>query len=153
MGEAWRSVLFCDEDQERKKARDPVAPAKRSKAALEKVNSKVLADGSAVHSFHTLLKLLSTVARNRCRVPAAGRTRRPSMWSPRRQPNNSGHSIYWRQSRCSQNGEHDFCELRRTFHQMSFKPAGNFSLGVGVETKALSVDYAFRPLRRLGNHQ
>ena len=72
MREAWRSVLFCDEDQERKKARDPVAPAKRSKAALEKVNSKVLADGSAVHSFHTLLKLLSTVARNRCRVPAAG---------------------------------------------------------------------------------
>jgi len=72
MREVWRSVLFCDEDQELKKTRDPVAPAKRSKAALEKVHSKVLADGSAVHSFQTLLKLLSTIVRNRCRVPTDG---------------------------------------------------------------------------------
>ena len=72
MREAWRSVLFCDEAQELKKTRDPVAPAKRSKGALEKVHSKVLIDGSAVHSFQTLLKLLSTVVRNRCRVPASG---------------------------------------------------------------------------------
>ena len=72
MREAWRSVLFCDEDQESKKTRDPVAPAKRSDAALEKAYSKVLADGSAVHSFQTLLKMLSTVVRNRCRVPAGG---------------------------------------------------------------------------------
>ncbi|MEK6664416.1 MAG: transposase, partial [Pseudomonadota bacterium] len=72
MREVWRSVLFCDEDQELKKTRDPVAPAKRSKAALEKVHSKVLSDGSVVHSFQTLLKMLSTVVRNRCRVPAGG---------------------------------------------------------------------------------
>jgi len=72
MREAWRSVLFCDEDQECKKTRDPVAPTKRSKAALEKVHSKMLTDGSAVHSFQTLLKLLSTVVRNRCRVPVNG---------------------------------------------------------------------------------
>lgn len=72
MREAWRPVLFCDEDQEHKKTRDPVAPAKRSEAALEKAYSKVLADGSAVHSFQTLLKILSTIVRNRCRVPAGG---------------------------------------------------------------------------------
>jgi transposase len=72
MREAWRSLLFCDEDQEAKKTRDPVAPAKRSEAALNKVHSKVLDDGTEVHSFQTLLKLLSTVVRNVCRVPRAG---------------------------------------------------------------------------------
>lgn len=72
MREAWRGILFCDENQEAKKTRDAVAPAKRSEAALEKVHSKVLADGSAVHSFQTMLKLLSTIARNRCRVPTDG---------------------------------------------------------------------------------
>jgi len=72
MREAWRSQLFCDEDQEAKKTRDAVAPAKRSEAALGKVHSKVLADGSTVHSFQTMLKLLSTVVRNRCRIPTDG---------------------------------------------------------------------------------
>jgi len=72
MREAWREILFCDEDQEAKKTRDAVAPAKRSEAALKKVHSRLLADGSAVHSFQTLLKLLSTVVRNRCRVPTDG---------------------------------------------------------------------------------
>lgn len=72
MREAWRPVLFCDEDQVRKKTRDPVAPATRSKAALEKVYSRTLADGSATHSFQTLLKQLSTIVRNRCRVPTDG---------------------------------------------------------------------------------
>jgi transposase len=72
MREAWREILFCDEDQQAKKTRDPVAPAKRSEAALEKVHSKVLADGGVVHSFQTLLKLLSTIARNRCRIPTDG---------------------------------------------------------------------------------
>lgn len=72
MREAWRPVLFCDEDQERKKMRDPVAPATRSKSALEKVHFKTLPDGRVVHSFQTMLKLLSTVVRNRCRIPGEG---------------------------------------------------------------------------------
>ncbi|MBI4808577.1 MAG: IS1634 family transposase [Nitrosomonadales bacterium] len=72
MREAWRSLLFCDEDQEAKKTRDPVAPAKRSEAALEKVHEKVLDDGTAVHSFQTLLKCLSAIVRNICRVPRVG---------------------------------------------------------------------------------
>ncbi len=72
MLEAWRPLLFCDEDQHAKASRDPVAPAKRSQAALRKVHSKTLDDGSEVHSFQTLLKLLSGIVRNLCRVPGAG---------------------------------------------------------------------------------
>ncbi len=42
MLEAWRPVLFSDEDQNAKASRDPVAPAKRSQAALRKVRSNSL---------------------------------------------------------------------------------------------------------------
>src|SRR5271169_1934597 len=55
MREAWRELMFTDPDQQAKKTRDPVAPAKRSKAALAKVASHALDDGSPVHSFATLL--------------------------------------------------------------------------------------------------
>ncbi|MFH1726712.1 MAG: IS1634 family transposase, partial [Elusimicrobiota bacterium] len=72
MREAWRELLFCDEDQEAKKTRDPVAPAKRSEAALHKVHTKVLDDGSEVHSFQTLLTRLSQIVRNLCRVRSMG---------------------------------------------------------------------------------
>jgi transposase len=71
MLEAWRPLLFCDEDQQAKATRDPVAPARRSEAALRKVHSKTLDDGSPVHSFHTLLRLLSGIVRNVCRIPGA----------------------------------------------------------------------------------
>jgi len=69
MLEAWRPLLFCDEDQEAKRMRDPVAPAQRSERALQKVHSRTLDDGSEVHSFQTLLKLLSGIVRNVCRIP------------------------------------------------------------------------------------
>ena len=69
MLEAWRPLLFCDEDQQAKTTRDPVAPAQRSERALHKVHSKTLDDGSKVHSFRTLLKLLSSIVRNVCRIP------------------------------------------------------------------------------------
>jgi transposase len=42
MAEALRPLLFADEDQERKKTRDPVAPATRSKEAMLKVHGKAL---------------------------------------------------------------------------------------------------------------
>jgi len=71
MLEAWRPLLFCDDDQQAKATRDPVAPAQRSEAALRKVHSKILDDGSEVHSFRTLLKALSGIVRNVCRVPGA----------------------------------------------------------------------------------
>ena len=72
MLEAWRPLLFCDEDQGAKATRDPVAPAKRSQEALRKVHSKTLDDGSEVHSFQTLLKALSGIVRNICRIPGEG---------------------------------------------------------------------------------
>ena len=71
MLEAWRALLFCDEDQLAKHTRDPVAPAKRSKSALRKVHTRTLEDGSDAHSFRTLLKRLSAIVRNTCRVPDA----------------------------------------------------------------------------------
>lgn len=66
MREAWRELMFADEDLERKKHRDPVAAAERSEAALEKVATRKLKDGSLVHSFRTLLEDLSTIVRNTC---------------------------------------------------------------------------------------
>jgi transposase len=72
MVEAWRPLLFADEDQEAKTSRAPVAPAKRSNKALAKVHSKRLDDGTAAHSFRTLLKHLGSIVRNTCRCPGAG---------------------------------------------------------------------------------
>jgi transposase len=70
--EAWRELMFADTEQQAKAARDPVAPAKRSQAALAKVASKRLADGTPAHSFSTLLAELATIVRNTCRAPYAG---------------------------------------------------------------------------------
>jgi hypothetical protein len=72
MREAWRPLLFADEDQAAKATRDPVAPAKRSAGALRKVHAKVLDDGTPIHSFQTLLKVLSTIVRNVSRRRGAG---------------------------------------------------------------------------------
>ena len=69
MREAWRELIFADEDQEAKLTRDPVAPAKRSQAAMDKVSSRTFEDGSPVHSFRTVLSTLSTVVRNTCQLP------------------------------------------------------------------------------------
>ena len=67
MMEAWRPLLFADEEQQAKQTRDPVAPAKRSDAAAEKVWSKQLPDGSPAHSFQTLLRNLASIVRSTCR--------------------------------------------------------------------------------------
>ena len=69
MREAWRPLLFCDEDLEAKALRDPVAPAERSDAAMDKVHTKTLDDGSPVHSFQSLLQLLSGIVLNIVQVP------------------------------------------------------------------------------------
>jgi transposase len=66
MREAWRELLFADEDIESKRTRDPVAPAKRSPEALQKITERTLDDGSPVHSFGTLLQELATIVRNTC---------------------------------------------------------------------------------------
>ena len=71
MKEAWREMMFSDEDQQAKKTRDPVALAKRSPKALEKVQSRKLENGSPVHSFQTLLESLTTIVRDTCRRKGA----------------------------------------------------------------------------------
>jgi transposase len=72
MREAWRELMFADTDQQAKAVRDPVAPAKRSKAALAKAAHHTLDDGTPVHSFATLMADLATIVRNTCRTPNAG---------------------------------------------------------------------------------
>jgi hypothetical protein len=71
MREAWRPVLFADEDQLAKTTRDPVAAAKRSAAAEAKAASHLLDDGTPAHSFATLQQELATIVRNTCRAPQA----------------------------------------------------------------------------------
>ena len=72
MREAWGELTFADTDQRAKATRDPVAPAKRSKAALVKAARHTLDDGTPVHDFATLLSELATIVRNTCRTPNAG---------------------------------------------------------------------------------
>jgi len=71
MREAWRELMFADTDSQAKATRDPVAPARRSKAALAKVARHTLDDGTPVHSFASLLEELATIVRNTCRTPKA----------------------------------------------------------------------------------
>ena len=68
MREAWRELMFADEDQAAKLIRDPVAAARRSAAARKKVLTRTLDDGSPVHSFKTLIQDLQTIVRNTCRT-------------------------------------------------------------------------------------
>ena len=72
MREAWRELMFADEDQAAKLIRDPVAPAQRSAAAMKKVQSHTLDDGTPVHSFQTLMATLQGIVRNTCRTPDGG---------------------------------------------------------------------------------
>ena len=69
MREAWRELMFADEDQAAKQVRDPVATAKRSTKALQKVHSRTLEDGTPTHSFKTLMEELTTITRNTCSTP------------------------------------------------------------------------------------
>ena len=66
MRDVWRELMFTDEDQAPKLTRDPVAPAKRSDAAMRKVLGRTLEDGSSAHSFQTLMAQLQTIVRNTC---------------------------------------------------------------------------------------
>jgi hypothetical protein len=72
MMEAWRPLLFADEDQDAKTRRAPVAAAERSEPVLQKVHSKRLEDDSKVLSFRTLLDELACIVSNVCRCPGLG---------------------------------------------------------------------------------
>jgi len=69
--EAWRELLFADEDQAAQATRVPVAPAERSAAAHAKVARRCHEDGTPIHSFHTLLTELATIVRNTCCTSSA----------------------------------------------------------------------------------
>jgi transposase len=72
MIEAWAPLTFKDEaDIDASRERNPVAPAKRSKAALEKVHTRTLADGTPPMSFGRLLEHLATIVRNTMRPKGA----------------------------------------------------------------------------------
>ncbi len=67
MMEAWRSLLYADEDQKAKDLRNPVVPAKCSDSAMKKVRTKQLDNGSKVYSFRSLLGHLGAIVRATCR--------------------------------------------------------------------------------------
>ena len=68
MRQALKPLLFADEAKAEDRAgRDPVATARRSQAALDKVHSRQLADGTPAMSFTRLLAHLATIVRNAVR--------------------------------------------------------------------------------------
>ena len=68
MIQAWAPLTFADEaDPDAARLRDPVAPARRSKAALQKAHTRTLDDGTPAMSFHRLLAHMSTIVRNTVR--------------------------------------------------------------------------------------
>jgi hypothetical protein len=69
MREAWRELMFADEDRDAKRTRDPVLTARRSEAARDKIAARRRPDGTDLHCFTTLLDVLATIVRNTCRVP------------------------------------------------------------------------------------
>jgi hypothetical protein len=71
MRQAWTELMFFDKDQTAKLTRDPVAPAKRSEAAMKKVLSHTLDDGTPTHSFQTLMMEFQSIVHNTCRTPTS----------------------------------------------------------------------------------
>src|SRR5271157_694792 len=68
LAEAWKPLLFADEAPAGEAREcDPVAPAKRSAAALAKTQSRRLADGAPALSVRGLLTHLATIVRNTMR--------------------------------------------------------------------------------------
>jgi hypothetical protein len=65
MLQAWAPLTFADEvDNQAERRENPVAPARRSKSALEKAARRRLADGSPVMNFKRLLSHMATIVRN-----------------------------------------------------------------------------------------
>jgi hypothetical protein len=72
MIEAWAPLTFKDEaEADAARLADPVAPALRSQAALAKVRTRTLADGTPAMSFTRLLAHLATIVRNTMRPRSA----------------------------------------------------------------------------------
>ena len=71
MRQALAPLLFDDELlPQLRNQRDPVAPAKPSKAAQQKKSQRKTEQGWPIHSFSTLIAQLATRCRHRCRLKA-----------------------------------------------------------------------------------
>jgi transposase len=69
MRKALAPILFDDEMlNEDRKTRHPVRPAEASLSAQKKKTRKTTSEGLTVHSFSTLMAVLGTRCRNRCRI-------------------------------------------------------------------------------------
>jgi hypothetical protein len=74
MIEAWAPLTFKDEAEiGAARLADPVAPAERSPAALDKVRTRTLPDGTPAMSFRQLLEHLATIVRNTMQPRSARR--------------------------------------------------------------------------------
>jgi len=72
MIQAWQPLTFADEvGEDAARLSDPVAPAKRSKAALGKAQTRTLPDGTPAMGFTRLLAHLATIVRNTMRPKGA----------------------------------------------------------------------------------
>ena len=72
MIQAWAPLTFKDEaEADAARQRDPVAPARRSNAALDKVHTRRLPDGTPATSFTRLLAHMATIVRNTVRSATA----------------------------------------------------------------------------------
>jgi hypothetical protein len=72
MIEAWAPLTFKDEtDPDPTRLADPVAPARRSDAALAKAHARTLVDGTPAMSSTRLLAHLATIVRNTLRPRGA----------------------------------------------------------------------------------
>lgn len=67
--QAWKPLLFDDEQPVRHESDSPVLPALRSPEALRKAHTQKRPDGTPVHSLRTLLADLATIGRNQVRIP------------------------------------------------------------------------------------
>ncbi len=70
MREAWRPLTLADTElRDEAPKRDPVAPARRSRSAENKAQTRLLEEGTVVHGFDTLMQHLGTLMQNQCQVP------------------------------------------------------------------------------------
>ena len=130
MLEAWRPLLFCDEDQPAKATRDPVAPAERSESARRKAHTHTLEDGAQVHSFSTLLKRLSAIVRNTCRIPGERSPGTSLTSSPPPTLSNNAPTSCYRKSQCRQSRTAHIRLSPLNKQKNSTATSRNFSLNV-----------------------
>src|SRR5499426_2164188 len=104
MIQAWAPLTFKDEaDADQARERDPVAPAQRSQAALDKVTSRQLPDGTPAMSFTRLLAHMATIVRNTVRSASPRIGEATFTLTTRPNPKQQQRSTSWPQSPCSQN--------------------------------------------------